>query len=87
MIRKTILSVALVSPLVLVACTTGSATTDTANAIACSLALLDSGISDPQALAKAALTTPACAALASDIVNQIISQVQPKAAARAALRR
>lgn len=69
--------------LALSGCTAANVGADTANAVACSLALLEAGTTDAGTLTSLALRTPACAALASDIIGTVIVQVQTKLARRA----
>ena len=70
--------VALALPLALASC--GGVPTD--NLAACAVALSAAGSASPSVLLQTALATPACQALASDVLQQLIGRVSAQQYAR-----
>lgn len=72
--------IAVATPLALAGC--GGQTSVTGNAISCGEALLAAGTSSPTTLFSVAMATPACASLASEVIQAIIADVSKKQLAR-----
>jgi hypothetical protein len=68
-------------PLALAACG-GQTTVSTGDTVGCASALFAAGIASPAALLPIALATPACAALASEVIQSIIADVSKRQYAR-----
>lgn len=72
MLRGTVLAI----PLALGACAGVATPTNEANIAVCVGALVATGASDAGTIVAAALATPACQALAADVLKQIIVNVE-----------
>lgn len=73
--RKTILAGTAALPLLMGGCAGTLPANDQQNIIACGAALVATGATDPAALLATATITPACQALAADVINQLVGSM------------